>query len=338
MDGDEMRDLTVPFSLTRSEQDGDGLTLEGYAAVFNAPTEINARNEGHFIERIMPGAFKRSLGRRTPILMFNHGQHSLVGEMPIGKITEAREDGQGLFIRARLHDNWLIEPVRDAIASGAIDGMSFRFSVPKGGDSWRAGEGGLRERDLLHVNCSECGPVVSPAYEQTSVSVRSGNHPITKSDLVRALWQMSEGREEEAPPERDNRQMGGFMFGDAGPVVEDAIEDQLYPDAMMVCICDMSDRQAVVMVMDADGESELYQIDYSIDDSGAVTLGTPTEVLKKTTYVAAPASDLADDGPPETPGMNSNDLPPARPSLDPDKKELRRQGLMLVLKHRGALK
>ncbi len=331
---DEIR--SVPFTVTRTAEEGDGLTLEGYAAVFNSPTEINARNEGHFLERILPGAFKRSLGRRTPVLMFNHGQHPLVGEMPIGKITEAREDAQGLFIRARMHDNWLIEPVRDAIASGAIDGMSFRFSVPKGGDAWRPGKDGLRERDLLHVNCSECGPVVSPAYEQTSVALRSGNEPITKSDLVQALWQMSDGVTTEVPKERDQREMGGFMFGDAGTIVEDAIEDQLYPDAMMLCVCDMSDRQAVYMVMQ-DGESELYQIDYSIGEDGAVTLGTPTEVLKKTMYVPAPASDLADEGPSGSPGMNSNDLPPARPSLNPDQKELRRQGLMLVAQHQGVI-
>jgi len=50
----------VPFEMVRAEPDGDGLTLEGYAAVFDSPTEINERG-GTFIERIKPGAFKKTL-------------------------------------------------------------------------------------------------------------------------------------------------------------------------------------------------------------------------------------------------------------------------------------
>jgi phage head maturation protease len=36
-------------------------------------------------------------------------------------------------------DNWLMAPVRDAIAAGAIDGMSFRFSVVREG--WTYADG-----------------------------------------------------------------------------------------------------------------------------------------------------------------------------------------------------
>ena len=39
------------------------------------------------------------------------------------------EDDRGLAVTARLSENWLIEPVRDAIAAGAVSGMSFRFTV-----------------------------------------------------------------------------------------------------------------------------------------------------------------------------------------------------------------
>jgi len=49
--------------------------------------------------------------------------------VPIGAIEELREDTKGLFVGARMHDNARVEPIRQAIASGAIDGMSFRFRV-----------------------------------------------------------------------------------------------------------------------------------------------------------------------------------------------------------------
>ena len=156
----------------RAEQNGDGLTLDGYAAVFGATTEINGR-EGKFTEEIAPGAFKRSLGRNSPLLQFDHGQHPLIGGIPIGRITFINEDSHGLKVRAKLHDNWMVQPVRDAIRDGSITGMSFRFSIPEGGDTWTRSAGGLPHRTITNANLFEVGPVVWPAYTQTSVGVRS---------------------------------------------------------------------------------------------------------------------------------------------------------------------
>src|SRR5690349_11144442 len=145
---------SFPFELVRSDA-GDGLTLEGYAAVFDSPTEINSASEGNFIEVIQRGAFKKTLRESAPVLMFDHGQHPMVGQMPIGKITRAVEDARGLHVVARLSDNWLVQPVRDAIADGAISGMSFRFKPTR--DRWADPEkrGGLRTRTLLEVSVRE---------------------------------------------------------------------------------------------------------------------------------------------------------------------------------------
>ena len=93
--------------------------------------------------------------------------------MPLGVIDEAREDRTGLFIRARLSDNWLIQPVRDAIRDGAVDGMSFRFSVPEGGDAWKYPKDKVPLRTLTDLDVPEVGPVVFPAYEPTTASIRS---------------------------------------------------------------------------------------------------------------------------------------------------------------------
>jgi HK97 family phage prohead protease len=117
----------------RASEGNDGQTLEGYAAVFNEWTDIRD-SAGIYREQIAPGAFKRTLGQRTPVLQFDHGQHPLIGSLPIGVPSVIREDKNGLFVRARLSDNWLIEPVRDAIRDGGISGMSFRFRVVK--DEW----------------------------------------------------------------------------------------------------------------------------------------------------------------------------------------------------------
>jgi HK97 family phage prohead protease len=165
---------SVPFEITRAEDGrGDGLTFEGYAAVFNR-TALIPDAAGDFEEQIAPGAFTESLARRKPVLMFEHGKHPLIGSMPLGRIDDAREDQRGLFISARLSDNWLIQPVRDAVKDGAVTGMSFRFSSPAKEDQrWEQRDGKPDLRTLLRLNCPELGPVVFPAYEPTTASVRS---------------------------------------------------------------------------------------------------------------------------------------------------------------------
>ncbi|MCB9376796.1 MAG: HK97 family phage prohead protease [Microthrixaceae bacterium] len=183
-------DLTrsVPFHLERADENADGLTLEGYAAVFDSPTRIDSW-EGFFDEVIARGAFAKTIKERKPVIQFDHGQHPLVGSIPLGSIDVLREDDHGLYVRARLHDNWLVQPVRDAIASGSVDGMSFRFSVVKE----QVDESpDVPLRTVQEVKLYEVGPVVFPAYEATSVGVRSQvtailADPTARAELARAI-------------------------------------------------------------------------------------------------------------------------------------------------------
>lgn len=162
----------------RAEASNDGLTLEGYAAVFNDWTTIQDR-AGSFQERIAPGAFKRTLGMTTPILQFDHGHHPMIGSLPLGRFTKIAEDERGLFVRARLSDNWLVEPVRDAIRDGGITGMSFRFSVVA--DEWETRDD-TEYRTISEVKLFEAGPVVWPAYSASSVGVRSRQTALALTD------------------------------------------------------------------------------------------------------------------------------------------------------------
>lgn len=174
---DAVRERSFDFRVTDTTQEGDGLTLEGYAAVFNSPTEIDTAREGRFIETIAPGAFKRTIGQKGPQgirMQFDHGGHPMIGSIPIGNIESIKEDARGLFVRARLADNWLIQPVRDAIYSGAIDGMSFKFRVLR---EDRDTSTDPEQRTVREVELYELGPVVWPAYADTSVGVRAEDEP-----------------------------------------------------------------------------------------------------------------------------------------------------------------
>ena len=173
-------------------EEGDGLTLSGYAAVFGVPTRIDSW-EGTFDESIRQGAFKKTLRETTPVMQFDHGRHPMIGSVPIGVYSSLAEDADGLAVEGRLADNWLTQPVRDAIANKSITGMSFRFEVVR--DQWTTGAGkvikpgdegfwdllwageantdGPLQRELIEVKMPEAGPVVFPAYRETSVSVRA---------------------------------------------------------------------------------------------------------------------------------------------------------------------
>ena len=192
------RDVAFTILETERAEGGDGLTFEGYAAVFDTPTVIDSW-EGNFEEIIARGAFKKTLRERTPVLMFEHGHHPLLGSMPLGVITRASEDTRGLLIRARLSDNWLIEPVRDAIGDGAIDGMSFRFRAIK--EEWEQPKRGLPRRTLQEVSVPELGPVVFPAYNGTSAAVRTGLAALVSDEQLRtALLQVLSTPDAAAPP------------------------------------------------------------------------------------------------------------------------------------------
>lgn len=175
----------------RAESTGDGLTLEGYAAVFDTPTRINSW-EGEFDEQISRGAFKRTIGARKPVLQFDHGHDARTGTVPIGAIEELREDEKGLFVRARLFDNPVVEPIRQAIAGGAIDGMSFRFRVND--ESWQRRSGDVDLRVVREVELYELGPVVFPAYDATSVGMRSMLANLDGEDVARLLRALADER------------------------------------------------------------------------------------------------------------------------------------------------
>lgn len=161
----------VPFQIVRdASEEGDGLTLEGYAAVFDETVRIWDPFDGEYDERFQRGAFKKTIAERTPYLMLQHGRHPLMGPLPIGSITELAEDSRGLHVRASLHDNWLVQPVRDAIASGSLSGMSIMFEPMR---DIRDDAGDLPLITRTEVKLLELGPVVFPAYESTEVGVRS---------------------------------------------------------------------------------------------------------------------------------------------------------------------
>jgi uncharacterized protein len=154
----ETRILTTEFEV---REEADGMHLTGYAARFNEPSEPLP-----FIERIAPGAFKRSLRLRNDVkLLWNHDTSTVLGSSRAGTLT-LTEDDKGLRVSAILPDTQAGRDARVLIQRGDVTGFSFGFTVPRGGDTWN--EDGS-ERTLNSVRLIEVSTGVAfPAYTTTN--------------------------------------------------------------------------------------------------------------------------------------------------------------------------
>jgi HK97 family phage prohead protease len=166
--------------------DGDGRTVDAYAAVFNTAAPVSDQ-DGQYEEVIDPAAFNRAIeharrakgGWSIPV-MFNHGmtifhtpseRHSV----PIGIPLEIRADQRGLFTRTRYHNTPAADEVLEAIREGSISAYSFSGAfhrsdpmVPRGGFR-RSAVGGLPTVRRTESTLREYGPATFPVYAGAEV-------------------------------------------------------------------------------------------------------------------------------------------------------------------------
>lgn len=140
----------------------------GYAAVFNSDSE----DLGGFKERIVPGAFKRSLSSGVDVLaLVGHERNLILGRSKNQTLT-LQEDDRGLQVTIDLPDTSYARDLRESVARGDITGMSFGFSVLEdGAKMFRQGD--IIIRELLDIDLVEVSVVTMPAYLATSAQLRS---------------------------------------------------------------------------------------------------------------------------------------------------------------------
>jgi HK97 family phage prohead protease len=185
----ESRDSKIETRINHSDFEmratGDGMTFEGYASVFDSPSEPIG---GRFTEYVAPGAFKRSLQARNDVkLLWNHDTGQVLGSTRAGTLKLV-EDSIGLKAIATLPDTQLGRDTATLLKRGDVANMSFGFTVPQGGDSWNT-EGNVRT--LKSVKLHEVSIVAFPAYQASTASVRS----ISADSLAIALEALENGSE-----------------------------------------------------------------------------------------------------------------------------------------------
>ena len=138
-----------------------GRRLEGRVANFGTEARV-----GDFTETIAPGAFGASLGAGKDILaLVDHDPTRLLARTKSGTLRLS-EDAKGLAFSLDLPETQAGKDVLALAERDDLGGMSFGFTVPRGGERWTG-----RWRELTRIELREISVVSAwPAYPDTSVA------------------------------------------------------------------------------------------------------------------------------------------------------------------------
>jgi len=173
----ERRTFTVRDVEARQADDGT-MRLRGYAAVFNDDSVPLP-----FIERIAPGAFRKTLTETPDVrLLINHEGLPLA-RTKNGTLT-LTEDDRGLYMDATIADTSEGRDLYTLVERGDVDQMSFAFRVIR--QKWNEDR---TTRTLTEVSLADgdVSVVTYPAYPTTTVEAREA--------LRTAIQAIKEGRE-----------------------------------------------------------------------------------------------------------------------------------------------
>jgi HK97 family phage prohead protease len=134
-----------------------------------------------FHEVIRPGAFSKSLrGSDRIVSLWNHDASKPLGSTSSGtlKLTDSRE-GLKIRIYPPLHTTYGANAL-SSVERGDVDGFSFGFTIPPGGDRWLHKETGT-VRELLDVKLIEVSLTVFPAYA-------AGTCAMARAATARDYW------------------------------------------------------------------------------------------------------------------------------------------------------
>jgi HK97 family phage prohead protease len=145
----EMKRLSFALEV---KADDDARTVEGFASVFN--------NVDHHSDIVMPGAFAKSLAKRTPVMLWQHNT-----DQPIGVWDDFMEQEKGLFIKGTILPTQLGNDAYTLAKAKAIRGMSIGYSATKWEFDDKKGVRKLTEVELYEVSL-----VTFPANERATIT------------------------------------------------------------------------------------------------------------------------------------------------------------------------
>ena len=165
---------TLTTDLTTRSSDDNGMTVEGYAMLYDQPSVPMP-----FVEYIDRGALD-NVDLSKVLLLYGHDLNSVLARSDAENL-QLRADDKGLWFQATLPDTTLGRDTYTNVTNGNLKGCSVGFKI--GDDKWLQGNDGkvihhIRSFDqLIEISIT---PI--PAYTETSVDVQRSLEAFMKGD------------------------------------------------------------------------------------------------------------------------------------------------------------
>lgn len=160
----------------RIEIRSDSVLLDGYVNAVDRYSRPMSSPTGRFIEKIVPGTFKKALERAENVdLLLDHNKERKLGSIKEGNL-QLFEDNIGLRAICTVKDKEVIEKAR----KNQLRGWSFGFLSNK--DTWEGEKGELQKRSVSDIDLTEVSIIdsnMTPIYIGTSIEKR-GSQEVTK--------------------------------------------------------------------------------------------------------------------------------------------------------------
>lgn len=168
-------------------------TVEGYAIVYNSPSEVLfSPQKGAFKETIASGAAREAIKSKDIRALYAHDEKAILGRTK-SKTLQLSEDEHGIKYTLKLPKTSLGNDMRELIGRGDIQGASFKFTVKDNAEAWAYDRSQkMWNRTINSLDLYEITLTSSPAYSDTTAALRSleaieeaikANHQLLKMKL-----------------------------------------------------------------------------------------------------------------------------------------------------------
>ena len=162
-EGKELRFADLTPMITEENQ----MIVEGRAVVFSQPTVLFKIDGDEYNEIIEPEALDEA-DMHDVVFRYNHNDNLFVMARTRGGSLQLTRDADGLLVRARMFDIQQARDLYTLIKEGAVDKMSFAFTIREESFDRDTRTWHIRKIDKVF----DVAAVDQPAYDATSISAR----------------------------------------------------------------------------------------------------------------------------------------------------------------------
>lgn len=189
----------------RSAGEEDNLRAAGLGIVYDQWTDIMPG----YRERIMQGAAKPASGVIKSF--FNHDPSQVLSTTASSPPLVLRDTPRGIEYESPIPPTSYGKDLITNLERKNVQGSSFSFSVPKGGDRYWEDEHGVLHREITELVYYEIGPVTDPAYAMTSASIRTARQELAENWRASQEAQNDPELEGSKEPENDAKDAQRFI-------------------------------------------------------------------------------------------------------------------------------